>query len=152
VGAPVAKREEECNEAQRREAAVYSSLPETHQFSEEVIECAAEGIIVYDRELRYLVWNPFMERLTGRKAEEVLGKCALDLFPYLRENGMEAQILSLHPNTLRSKKELESQGTEFITDVFGDDSEAWAYFRGPDDYLHEIWQTERPVKVTPIVA
>jgi catechol 2,3-dioxygenase-like lactoylglutathione lyase family enzyme len=30
-----------------------------------------------------------------------------------------------------AKKELESHGTEFITDMFGDDSEAWVYFRGP---------------------
>jgi PAS domain-containing protein len=35
-------------------------------------ECDAEGIIVYDRELRYQMWNRFMEQLTGRRAEDVL--------------------------------------------------------------------------------
>ena len=55
-------------------------------------------------------------------------------------------------NVRAAKKELESQGTEFVTDVFGDDSEAWAYFRGPDGYLYEIWQTERPLKARPIPA
>ena len=48
-----------------------------------------------------------------------------------------------------AKKELESYGTEFVADVFGDDSEAWAYFRGPDGYLYEIWQTKRPLKPLP---
>ena len=68
------------------------ALRDAHQFNQEIIACAAEGIIVYDLELRYVVWNPFMEQLTGRRAEEVLGKCALELFPYLRENGMEAGL------------------------------------------------------------
>jgi catechol 2,3-dioxygenase-like lactoylglutathione lyase family enzyme len=45
-----------------------------------------------------------------------------------------------------AKQEMESKGTDFMTDVFGDDKEAWAYFRGPDGYLYEIWQTQRPLK------
>lgn len=49
-------------------------------------------------------------------------------------------------NVRAAKRELESQGTEFVTDVLGDDSEAWAYFHGPDGYLYEIWQTERRLK------
>ena len=92
MGAPVPDDKGERLDAQRRETAVYPSLNDAHQFSQEIIQCAAEGIIVYDLELRYVVWNPFMEQLTGRRAEEVLGKCALDLFPYLRENGMEAGL------------------------------------------------------------
>jgi two-component system cell cycle sensor histidine kinase/response regulator CckA len=55
------------------------------QLRREIIEGAGEGIVVYDRELRYLVWNPFMERLTGMSADEVLGKAAPDLFPHIRE-------------------------------------------------------------------
>ena len=45
-----------------------------------------------------------------------------------------------------AKQEMESKGIEFMTDVFGDDKEAWSYFRGPDGYLYEIWQTQRPLK------
>ncbi|PYX62347.1 MAG: hypothetical protein DMG74_21130 [Acidobacteria bacterium] len=45
-----------------------------------------------------------------------------------------------------AKQEMESKGIEFMTDVFGDDKEAWAYFGGPDGYLYEIWQTQRPLK------
>ena len=45
-----------------------------------------------------------------------------------------------------ARQELESKGIEFMTEVFGDEKEAWAYFRGPDGYLYEIWQTQRPLK------
>ena len=71
---------------------MYPSLYDVQQFNQEIIECAAEGIIVYDRELRYQMWNHFMEQLTGRRAEDVLGKSAVELFPSLRENGMEAAL------------------------------------------------------------
>lgn len=40
-----------------------------------------------------------------------------------------------------ARRELESAGVEFMTDVFGDESEAWKYFRGPDSYVYELWQT-----------
>ena len=45
-----------------------------------------------------------------------------------------------------AKQEMESKGIQFMTDVFGDDKEAWAYFRGLDGYLYEIWQTQRPLR------
>ena len=38
---------------------------------------------------------------------------------------------------------------EFVTDVEGNESEAWTYFRGPDGYLYELWQTARPLKAPP---
>lgn len=44
-----------------------------------------------------------------------------------------------------ARQQLESNGVEFVTGVFGDDKEAWVYFRGPDGYLYEIWQTQRPL-------
>jgi catechol 2,3-dioxygenase-like lactoylglutathione lyase family enzyme len=48
-----------------------------------------------------------------------------------------------------ARKELESRGVEFVTEVDGDESEAWVYFRGPDGYLYELWQTARPLKALP---
>ena len=54
-----------------------NALRDAIQFNRAIIQDAGEGIVVYDRELRYKVFNPFMERLTGKPAEEVLGKiCA----------------------------------------------------------------------------
>jgi len=71
---------------------MHPPLHDVQQINQEIIDCAAEGIFVCDRELRYQVWNRFMEQLTGRRAEEALGKSAIELFPSLRENAMEAAL------------------------------------------------------------
>jgi catechol 2,3-dioxygenase-like lactoylglutathione lyase family enzyme len=49
-----------------------------------------------------------------------------------------------------ARKQLESHGIEFVTNIEGDQSEAWTYFRGPDGYLYELWQTRRPLGVPPL--
>jgi PAS domain S-box-containing protein len=68
------------------------ALREAIQFNREIIEGAAEGIIVYDSELRYQIFNPFMERLTGKRLHEVLGKVATEVFPRLLPSGIEAAL------------------------------------------------------------
>jgi diguanylate cyclase (GGDEF)-like protein/PAS domain S-box-containing protein len=65
------------------------ALDETNRFASEIIDNAGEGIVVYDRGLRYLLWNRFMEELTGLPAGDVLGKPALELFPHLREQNVD---------------------------------------------------------------
>jgi formate hydrogenlyase transcriptional activator len=65
------------------------ALREANQFNNEIIEGAAQGIIVYDAELRYVVFNPFMQRLTGKSADQVLGKVAMEVFPRLRTSGLD---------------------------------------------------------------
>ncbi|HEU5460626.1 MAG TPA: PAS domain S-box protein, partial [Pyrinomonadaceae bacterium] len=52
-----------------------------------LLEANVDGIIAFDREFRYTTWNRAMERISGVKREEVLGKCAFDLFPCLKETG-----------------------------------------------------------------
>jgi PAS domain S-box-containing protein len=71
-------------ERKRAEAA----LRDSSEFQKQIIASARSGVVVYDRELRYLVWNPLMEELTGLRAESVIGKHCLDLFPFLRERGV----------------------------------------------------------------
>ena len=65
------------------------ALRETNQFAAEIIENAGEGIVVYDRNLEYLLWNRFMEDLTGIPAEDVIGKHAMDIFPHIREQHVD---------------------------------------------------------------
>jgi len=56
-------------------------------------------------------------------------------------------VLAFQVEDVRAaRKELESRGVEFITDVDGNQSEAWTYFRGPDGHLYELWQTTRLLK------
>jgi len=79
------------------------ALLQSNQFNTEVISNAAEGIIVYDREFRYEVWNRFMENLTGMQATDVLGKCAFDLFPHLPQQGIDRLLeRALHGETVSS--------------------------------------------------
>jgi len=59
------------------------------EVSQAVVMSAAQGIILYDTELRYQLFNPFMERLTGKSADEVLGRVAVEVFPRLRTSGIE---------------------------------------------------------------
>ncbi len=65
------------------------ALRETNQFAAEIIENAGEGIVVYDRQFRYLLWNRFMEDMTGIPSEDLIGKRALDLFPHMREQHVD---------------------------------------------------------------
>src|SRR5438477_11299087 len=69
------------------------ALRESNQFAAEIIENAGEGIVVYDRDFHYLVWNHFMEELTGLDASEVLGKKAMDVFPHLREQHVDELLV-----------------------------------------------------------
>jgi PAS domain S-box-containing protein len=69
-----------------------TALIESEQFTREIIDSAKEGIIVRDRDLNYLIWNPFMEYLTGISASEVLGKNALELFPHLLDGKMDVMM------------------------------------------------------------
>ena len=59
------------------------------EVSQAVIMGAAQGIILYDTELRYQLFNPFMEQLTGKSADQVLGRVAVEVFPRLRTSGIE---------------------------------------------------------------
>jgi PAS domain S-box-containing protein len=71
----------------RRDAEL--ALKESLQFTREIIHNTKEGIVVYDRNFNYLVWNPFMESLTGISASESLGKNAFNLFPHLQEEKVD---------------------------------------------------------------
>ena len=71
---------------------IEDALRDAMQFNRAIVQDAGEGIIVYDHELRYRVFNPFMERLTGKRAEEVLGKVAIEVFPRLRTSGVETML------------------------------------------------------------
>ncbi|MHC1727597.1 MAG: PAS domain S-box protein [Syntrophobacteraceae bacterium] len=60
-----------------------------NQFNREIISSARNGIIVYDLQLNYAVWNQFMEEWTGLPARSIIGINALELFPHIREQGID---------------------------------------------------------------
>ncbi|HEY6660817.1 MAG TPA: PAS domain S-box protein, partial [Pyrinomonadaceae bacterium] len=67
-----------------------SKQEEQDLFLKCLLEANVDGIIAFDREFRYTTWNRAMERISGVKREEVLGKCAFDLFPCLTETGEDS--------------------------------------------------------------
>jgi PAS domain S-box-containing protein len=68
-------------------------------FSTVVINASLDGIVTYDLSSRYTLWNPQMEKLTGLKSDQVLGKFAYDLFPFLRDSGID----KLYEGTFRGE-------------------------------------------------
>jgi PAS domain S-box-containing protein len=78
---------------------VLEDLIESNEFNKQIIKNANEGIVVYDKNLRYLLWNPFMEKLTGLKEDEIIGNHPADKFPFLRETG----IINMLESTLEGE-------------------------------------------------
>ncbi len=61
---------------------------EEQLFNQKIISCINSGIVVYDRDLCFQTWNPFMEKLTGLSAHKVVGRYAPEVFPFLHDTGM----------------------------------------------------------------
>ena len=61
-------------------------------FIETIIASSGEGLVVFDRDLRYVVWNPRMEEMTGLAANLVLGRRARDVFPEAMAAGIEENL------------------------------------------------------------
>lgn len=75
----------DATERKKAEEALQNALAFTH----EVISGAGEGVIVYDRGFRIREWNPFMEDMTGVPRRDVIGQCTFELFPHLKEQGID---------------------------------------------------------------
>lgn len=69
------------------------ALRESGRFNEQIIQGAQEGIIVLDRELRYLVWNTYMEGVSGVQAGDVIGRHVLEVLPHFQALGLYAPLV-----------------------------------------------------------
>jgi PAS domain S-box-containing protein len=94
------------------------ALEASESFNRTVLTSVTEGVVVYDRQFRYVVWNSFMEFLTGYKAEDVLGKYAFDLFPFLKQQGVD----KLLKRALKGET-VKTPDMHFI--IPGTDQEGW---------------------------
>lgn len=63
-----------------------------NEFNRQIMTSINEGIIVYDRELRAAVWNPFMVALTGLPPAQVIGRHIYEIFPGLREQPVHQSL------------------------------------------------------------
>lgn len=71
-----------------REATTRVDLP-LERVLQGIVESLSTGLIVFDLELRYVLWNPFMERLSGLESHQVLGRHPSELFPHITEHGID---------------------------------------------------------------
>jgi diguanylate cyclase (GGDEF)-like protein/PAS domain S-box-containing protein len=129
---------------ERRQAE--NALRQSHQFTSQIISSAGEGIIVYDRDLRYVVWNTFMENLTGLRAGDVLGRSATDLFPHLSEVGIVKLIQDALEGKTQSSPDffmrIEQTGkASWVTGTYGPHRDAEGNIVGAIGIVRDV--TER---------
>jgi len=62
-------------------------------FAQEVLDNVNQGLVVYDRGLRVVAWNQFLERAIGVTRAAAMGKHLYELFPNAREHGLEVYLL-----------------------------------------------------------
>ena len=62
--------------------------PEAYAFIRQLAGNVREGIAILDGELRYVIWNPYLENLTGFSQQEIEGRRIMDVFPMLEDNGV----------------------------------------------------------------
>src|ERR1035437_7361772 len=67
-------------------------LNEATLLNKGIVDNAKEGIEVYGLDLHILLFNPFMEKLTGMQAKQVLGKHPLEVFSFLKEVGVIGRL------------------------------------------------------------
>ena len=82
-----------------REAAA-GRLRAADELRRQILASAQEGIIVFDTDARYVLWNPFMQRLYGLSEADVLGKHVLMVFPTDSEVRMNAILRALAGETV----------------------------------------------------
>ena len=63
-----------------------TSVP-PQDFLAQLVSNSLDGILAFDRDCCYTVWNPAMEQMTGLSSEHVLGPNAFEVHPCLREIG-----------------------------------------------------------------
>ena len=75
---------------ERRAARAYAA--QSIGFESRVIAAAEIGIIVFDAQLRYRVWNPYIARLLGIDADEVVGRTPWQVFAELGRGHLKRDL------------------------------------------------------------
>lgn len=65
-----------------------TALRRAGELNRQIVLSAQEGVAVHDRQLRYVLWNPYMRGMTGLDERDVIGKHPLELFPLMATSSM----------------------------------------------------------------
>lgn len=69
-----------------------TELHEAGQLNQQILNSIHEGIVVYDKDMRIKAWNPFMENLSKKSADEILGRLPEEAFPFLSKTGIRSRL------------------------------------------------------------
>ena len=124
-------------------SAAERALDEAVTFNREIVSNAAEGIVVLDLDLRYRVWNRTIEEMTGLTADQMIGQPALELFPHLREQGVDLLMRrALAGETVASPDVLyripQNGRTGWVSARYGPHRDAQGRIQGVVGFVREI--------------
>ncbi len=74
--------------------------------ADRLIDSSRNGLLVFDHQYRLTLWNAAMERLFGMSKAAVLGRSALEVFPFLWSIGEDvyfARVLAGHSTEARNR-------------------------------------------------
>jgi PAS domain S-box-containing protein len=100
--------------------AAEQALLDSEKFNKMIISNVSEGIVVYDKELKFKVWNKFMENLTGYTTEEMLERNASEVF----SNNKDDSNVDFLKKALAGET-VESPDTEYHNSITK--KKAWIY-------------------------
>ncbi|HEV7890606.1 MAG TPA: PAS domain S-box protein [Pyrinomonadaceae bacterium] len=61
--------------------------PAPEDLQSKLLDASVDGLLAFDAEFRYTAWNSAMERISGMPREQVVGRVAFEVFPFLVETG-----------------------------------------------------------------
>ena len=73
----------EIGERKKVEAAIRREM----EFSERLLNSSIDGIVAFDKEYKYTLWNPGMETMMGIDNAKTIGRNAFEVLPFLKEIG-----------------------------------------------------------------
>jgi len=76
----------------RKRCEASNALKEIILLNEEIVQGVGQGIVVFDKELRIVLWNPYMEEITGIKSADAIDRRAVELLPHFKEYGFDKLI------------------------------------------------------------
>ncbi len=71
-------------------------IQESFENHNSLLESIGDSFYAFDREYKVTYWNPTVEKLTGVKREEILGKSIWDFIPEVNEEFVEAYKIALN--------------------------------------------------------
>ncbi len=66
---------------------------------DKIIENTSEGVVVVDTNQNILIWNKYIEVLTGINSQDIIGTSAIELFSYLNLSKLAKHIATPHRDT-----------------------------------------------------